>query len=1211
MILRKLEVYGFKSFADRQTFHFAPGITAIIGPNGCGKSNIVDAFKWVLGEQAPSSLRSKGMTDVLHLDREGKEAVAYAEGSITFDNTSGLLHYDAPEVVVTRRIHRDGHGEYLINNRPVRLRTLRDLFLGTGIGTRSYFVLEQGRITDIIKRSPVERRVIFEEAAGIGRYNQRRREAERKLQAVDDSLRRAHDVIGEISRQIRSLRIQAGRARSYNETAARLGEVRIQAGALRYLELVADVNAVARRLEAEADEEEQARVAERTAAARREAGDRLRQSAAEAVHRYRAAVHDNEARIQAAREAIAGETDRAAQARAEAADRRAEAERIEAALEAFRRELAELDQGHREAVRARRVFGTLRYRKAAELEDAAEAYRAVVEELDELRREGYERDRRRAELTNQSSALRVRAGSLEGGLERLRRRRHELDAQRARLAAERTSAEGRSASLGSTLAEARQALHEAERAQREARRELADLERQLAEERVNLRERHGRLAVLKDLEAAREGMGAGARYLLGRAAPQGSGSPAPDGVLGCLADALEVDPAYARAVEKALGDDAEALLTVDAGGALAAADTLKQQRKGGAVFWPVEAPVGAPPARAEGFGRGHTGFVGWAPELVQVRDPRFRGALELLADVVVVDSRAAALALRPEAIARGVRLVTLEGEIFGPLARIAAGESVRAAGLISRRAEVQRLEREIADSGRRVAALEAQRAGLQGRSDESERALAQAHEQLRDRDLDRARHLKEVDELCSRERDLEEERRIGEEEAAEMGRELEALRAEERDVAAAIAAEQRRLEAIQARERWLATERGAAGRRLGGMRSEVERIEAVSVATGRRETELHYRKHQMLERISEMDHGRARRREEAHDREAAAGAGAERIRELEARLEGLGAEGVRWERLLAQAEQALQDAAADHGAALCAEEEARAALDRVRQVRAEDRIREGQLRTRLEALVERLEEEAGIDLVAHAAAGGAPAGAADLEALEEEAAQLKRKLDRLGPVNAAAIGELADLERRERFYLEQEQDLVASKRVLEDIIRRINRRSRQIFLETFNAVRAEFRAIFRKLFGGGRGDIRLLDEDNVLESGVEILAQPPEKGAKSIDMLSGGEKVMTTTALLFAIFTARPSPFCLLDEIDAALDEANIQRFLDMVSGFVARTQFIIVTHNKRTIAEADVLHGITMPKAGRSQRISVKLENHEVRPAGRTLPAALAAGRA
>ena len=227
----------------------------------------------------------------------------------------------------------------------------------------------------------------------------------------------------------------------------------------------------------------------------------------------------------------------------------------------------------------------------------------------------------------------------------------------------------------------------------------------------------------------------------------------------------------------------------------------------------------------------------------------------------------------------------------------------------------------------------------------------------------------------------------------------------------------------------------------------------------------------------------------------------------------------------------------------------------------------------------------------------------DLHGLEDEAARLKKKLDRLGPVNVEAISELADLESRESFYLAQERDLNEARKALEDIIRRINRRSRQIFLETFNTIRAEFRSIFRKLFGGGRGDVRLLDEENVLESGVEIVAQPPEKGAKSIDMLSGGEKVMTTIALLFAIFRARPCPFCLLDEIDAALDEANIQRFLDMVNGFLEKTQFIIVTHNKRTIAKADVIHGITMPKAGRSQRVSVKFEEGEARPVDRTVP--------
>ena len=733
MILRKLEVYGFKSFADRQVFSFAPGITAVIGPNGCGKSNVVDAFKWVLGEQAPSSIRSKGMSDVLYLDREGKEAVSYAEGSITFDNTAGTLNIDAPEVVVTRRIHNDGRSDYLINNTGVRLRTLRDLFMGTGIGTRSYFVLEQGRITDIIKRSPIERRVIFEEAAGIGRYNQRRREAERKLASVEDSLNRVRDVVTEITRQIRSLRIQAGRARSYNEGSARLREIRILAGTIRYHEIHEELGGLAGRLRTMESEEIQARGAEEKAARLRESNQTLKQQAVEAVHRYRSVLQENEARVSGWRERIQDEKSRAVQSRREAEEKTGEAGRFESGLEDRRAEMDALNSHLEEAATARKVFASLRTNKAEELEDAATAVLDQDHDLEALRREALEKDRDRARLSNRLGSVRVRRGNLEGSLDRLSRRSLDLKGQLARISVDRQSAEVRSENVTSSLAEAREALHLARADLKSAREHQEHLDGRIAEGRIELRERQGRLEILKDLEASREGMGEGARYLLDEAQAQASESEART-VLGLLGDHLDVAPAHARAVERALGKDVEALLTRSIDGALEAADTLEHRGKGGAAFWPVDREVqdlDRPEDRVPDL----PGVVGWAPDLVRERGRSSGGIRALLRDVILVEDRDAALRLLAGGWTDTFRLVTLAGEIFGPLSRIVAGESIQGGGLISRRIEVQRVEKEIETLESAGVGLEEERQGALKILAERVEVEALAQERLQHQDL--------------------------------------------------------------------------------------------------------------------------------------------------------------------------------------------------------------------------------------------------------------------------------------------------------------------------------------------------------------------------------------------------------------------------------------------------------------------------------------------
>ncbi|HEX7127628.1 MAG TPA: chromosome segregation protein SMC [Thermodesulfobacteriota bacterium] len=1227
MRIKRIDVVGFKSFCEKTSLAFPPGISAIVGPNGCGKSNVVDAIRWAMGEQSAQRLRGRGMEDVIFNGSETRKPLGMAEVSVTFTAEGVVLPPGIPqssvpgqegraEIQVTRRLFRDGTSEYLLNDTPCRLKDINELFMGTGVGSKAYAIIEQGKIGQILAAKPIERRVLVEEAAGITRFKARRIEAEHKMEATRANLTRVTDILAEVKRQLNSLARQAKKAERYRG-------YRDQAIALERKVLAFD----AARLEAEWT-------------AGQSALDRLRDEAAAAE----AAVSRADAAAEAMRVEALQLEERLRAAEAEGY-RQAEAlQQAESARQLVQRDLEQVarDQARREADRAglaaeadelEREAAALTGQRAALEERAAEARaeadrrEARVREVQAaLRERQQELDRERTAEVEQAARLARAHNALAEGARRtgeLDQRASRLAEATARLAADRASA----AAAGESL---RQDL-EARRAQR------AETETRLAAQRAEearlreavvvidgelkaLRESHAtqssRLASLRELEARYEWYQSGVRSLMLAA---DSAFSRREAVLGLVADLVETDARYETAVEAVLGERLQAVVVESHREGLEAIEYLKTQASGRSSFIPLaiksdlhvrnghEVAREAPPPEV----------IAPLRDLVRFRQDLGPVADYLLGDVWLVANLHEALALwARNGFAR--TLVTLDGEVVDPWGAVTGGAGAHgaSAGILSKKREIATLA---ASLDALSAEIDARKAQAQSLEREAAAAAAEA-----------TRLREELHRLDLALVDVEKDLKASGQEAARLDREAEGLAYE----ASRLEADRRELESAIARAREEAAaaeaDRAAREERIRGLLDGVSALEAQAAREGQALTEVKVAAAAEAERLAQVvreetrlaeRRGEVERRLETLAAELAAGREEEArlTRELAAlgeRLDGLHAARVAAEAALVTAREAAQAATDRLSQADADVREARRLLDAARGRVSEAQVAQAERTMRREALAAQADERFRVTLEVLVAEGQAlvasateplPAGEADasapllpfdVEAARAELAKLRDQMAALGEVSLGALEEYAELEERHKFLTEQQADLSRSLEHLQQAISRINRETRARFAETFEAINAQFKALFPRLFQGGRAELALTDEGDLLETGIEIVAQPPGKKLQNVLLLSGGEKALSAVALIFAIFLVRPSPFCLLDEVDAPLDEANIGRFNDMVKEMATKSQFLLITHNKRTMEIADTLYGITMEEPGVSKVVSVRLTEEGVEPA-------------
>ena len=1191
MRLQRLELFGFKSFADRKVLDFEQAFTGIVGPNGCGKSNVVDAIRWVLGEQRPTSMRGGEMVDVIFKGSVSRPAMSVAEVTMVLDNSEGTLEERGEQVSVTRRVYRSGDGEYLIDGDRVRLKDVRDMLYGTGLGSRGYSVLEQGKIDAVLSANAFDRRAIFEEAAGISRYRQRRRETESRLKRVVDDLLRLDDVVGELEKRQRSLKIQAGRARRFIEArdAWRIDGLRFARHQVHALE--AEVAVATARL---SEDEKQV----------------------EAHRRRRGAAEEDLVARGTEQESLASEIDRCAAESSHLAgevrafdERRTQLLARVAAWESSAREeeqrTAELAVKHEERHEERAELEDLLHELEGAAEEAEGRERELVGTLREARtahREIRENSGKQNELVlhllHERTSGRNRVQHLEEALAPLAERSRRADERRGEAAAHAEEARAiETASRGELgLHEEELRRLEEERATRETevaavtsrRRELDGRRVELELEGARLQ---SRVEALTDWGREREKLEGGARQVF-EAVEEGDGPVLEGEIAGLFADHLRTETRYARALDAVLDGRAQALVVTGRADALSIVRWLKERKSGRLHLvlpagFGTPAPVEMPPELLSAAGVG-----GRLLDVTRFDEPFADLARTLLADVVLVDDAERGLELALEFPA--LRFATPDGDV------------VDAGGFVGGHTETVQ-----GAVGRRSFAAE-----LEGRRRDITAELARCTEELVELRDDEARRRSEIDELTA---GIERE---SEARARARGA-LETARARLSDLEGAVALSRRECEELDAERRRTEEELVSARHRL-------EEFEARFTVENARLAEVEERRRELEVRVEELA------RDEAHSRVEATGVGERlsaargRLKELARAMGEIGEELERTRRMCAEhAASAVEGKAEAERLATERGEflERRGALEeRLAEMRRLERggreaidvlrRRQEEITEELEALLgtlaeERLEKqrrEMSLDEIRRRAEEdfGIPGHAlledfapeeelrveGHLAALASVVSELRESMERLGPVNLEAVEELEEVSERLEFLQTQRHDVAEARRSLIGTIEKLNNESRRLFVETFEAVREEFRVIFRQLFGGGRADINLVGEEDVLEAGIEITARPPGRETLPISLLSGGQRTLTALALLFAVFQTRPSPFCVLDEVDAALDDANIGRFLSLLRDSLGATQFIVVTHNKGTMAAGDVLYGVTMAVRGVSHVVSVELSD-------------------
>jgi chromosome segregation protein len=1212
--IKSLQISGFKSFVDRAVLAFQPGITGIVGPNGCGKSNVVDAMRWAMGEQSPRHLRGKSMDDVIFAGSETRPAVGMAEVALTFDNADGRApaeYAGFPEIQISRRLYRDGSSEYLINKTACRLRDVLDFFRDTGIGTRGYTIVEQGQIAGIVSAKPEERRTLLEEAAGIGKYKARRQEAERKLAATEQNLVRVHDVLGELKRQIATLERQAKKAARFKRLQERLRLLELSIAAEDRRALEADVEAARARLAAQREElgAAERRLAEREADLERlrlELAERERAVVAgsEILFALRSDIKQLESRVEyedreratlaetraAREEEMASLREQVAAARAEERSAADELAQIEAQVSTEREAVAALEQRVAAAAAALRALEAEREATNPRLVDAltgiarAEDRSAAAEQ-------------RRGEITrrlrNADEAIEVQQGEAQRAdveQRRLEEGLNNLLAERDRL-----------------MGALREALDRGERATARAKG--------LAEQVREARERHdrraARLVSLREVLERAEDVGEGTRHLL----EQSEAVRTAHGLRAMVRDVLEADADVERAVEAVLQERAEALVATGLDGALSALERVRTHDAGRAVLV-IERPE--EPLRS--------GFVPLGEPLlgrVRVR-LGFEGvARALLGDVNLVPDLGEVAKLYAGARVPAT-FVTAAGDVLGTDG-VLRGGSGGGTGLLARARELRELEQEVAALAQQLALLVAEQGG-------AESEAARAADEL---DNLRNRHHTAALAVASHEKDLERAReRVKSTAEAHEGRvaerselvaEAEALEAE----SGALALRLEELRAARAQCQRLLDDLGL---RIGEASRELARADAAlterrvaHAARAEKRDRLAEARARASAAAEESQQWIARREREVEEIEARR---AELLQSSAAAREQLHAKLSEEERAREQADRARDEFERSAAAVREREEQVRVlrseCLARRERIGASElEIREGELR--VVQLDERVRERWKVEIAAwtppapgeavtftaaFAEEGEEPAAEGeDAEAIvlrssdtewlerprderERHAAELRKRVEHFGDVHLGAIEEHEEINERTRFLEEQKNDLETTVASLREAIARINRSSRKRFRETFDAVNERFQQNFPRLFDGGKASLALTESEDVLDAGVEIMAQPPGKKLQSVTLLSGGEKTMTALALLVSLFQVHPSPFFLLDEVDAALDDANVGRFNEIVREMAADSQFLVITHNKSTIEIADVLYGVTMEDRGVSKIVSVQLRD-------------------
>lgn len=1184
MRLKRLETYGFKSFADRVAFDFEPGITAIVGPNGCGKSNVVDAFKWVIGEQSAKALRGSEMADVIFSGCATRRPMALAEVTMVLE---GVARAGGTEVAITRRLTRDGTSSYYVNGKAVRLKDIRELLADTGMGTSAYATIEQGRIGFILEANVKERRLILEEAAGISRYKNHRKQAARRLERARMDCERIGQVLGEVERRLRQVRRQAETALRYKALQERLRELRLVFALEEHGRLSKDAAELATAIEALG-----VRLAEAASEnAKVEAGlsveeqrliqleDELhkleRQRADEQSRRDVAASRLRDARARLVEFAQQDEEDRKA-----LSNHNGKVEALQGEIRRAQEMLSTEDQQGDQQLTA------LYREKRAVLDTHMQRIDAAIQVVEDHKRQSMEAMRELARLDAEEGRITATRKSLGERRSRLEERgKTQLEAQHGAREREH-AASALVAELEKQIQDHHAQLDDFLRQREGLQTESGQLDSQVNEIVHERGKQEVRLRILSDFERRSEGVQQAVKDVLANR------NQFP-GLIGLVADCFRVKKEYEIAIEIALGRSAQNLITETQAGAKAAIEWLKREARGRATFLPLD---DIDDRRLDkNLIRNARGVVGLASDLIEFERKLAPAFEHLLGGIVVVETLDDGIDLRR----RGVRapIVSLDGDFLAAGGAMTGGrqKGAEAGGLVSRKNELKRLEEQLTeltqkhrDLCQRRDQMKQQAFGMAMQVEQQRRAIKAIEDKLGDAKSQRAK--------AERDRVHTEEFAASfEAELSEIDKELSGIDTEAVD----LSGQRQWFTALKEKvDQTLVAEQAGIhelGSKRDAMQEEVNLLRVDLATSEERRESLRNRLSHLDAQLRDLEQGfverqnrlkvLAERTQQTTDQIAADEIV---LRDATTLCDALSAQ---------RSDQVKARDVIRHGLEE-ARQSARRIQGRIKEVersRQEHELRAGEIRVRLEGLKERILADYQIDLAEAFGNWERPADL-DLPAIRHEIDEKDAEVAKIGPVNLAAIDELKQVEARHGFLAQQHADLVAASDKLDEIIQGIDATCRKLFTDTYKLVRKNFQDLFRRLFGGGKADMVLeqAEGEDILDAGIEIIAQPPSKQPKSITLLSGGEKALTAIALLFAVYRSKPSPLCILDEVDAPLDERNTEIYCQMLKEFCDLSQFLVITHNKRTMQHADAIYGVTHAEPGISTKVSVKFDKAE-----------------
>ena len=1196
MRIKKLELIGFKSFKDRTVINFDKGITGVVGPNGCGKSNIVDALVWVMGEMSAKHLRGANMSDVIFAGADGYAPMGMAEVSLTLENDGGpfpVKYLKFTEVMITRRLHRDGESEYLINKEPARLRDIQEIFMDTGAGSKGFSIIEQGAIGKIITAKPEDRRTLIEEAAGITKFKVRKRESQRKLVSTEQNLVRLQDILGEQKRQLDSLERQAQRAERYRNLKRELQDKEMIVSSKSYLQFHAE----SEQLQAEVTDarEQEAGWGGKVATMDSELST-LRLQAVESEKNLEVILLDHQ-RAQTEAQNLEFQI-RELNFEIEQARRNKEMtgsmlEQSQARKIALDNELKQVEENLKNAAEKAEQVGREYQEKAAEFSKIQARITEVDNQLTSQRREMLTVSQSETHLDVKFQSLNDKVREQDERLQQLRSVDAELATQRGEFEARRNQTfnklEGERQMQLDIMKDVEnfQANHEI------LQRQVSEKQDEVTRFKDSLNEVASRLYGLENLQSNFEGFEEGVKQVMlwqrSRAEVHADGSVSGGG-LKPVAEIVEVPEKFELAMEAALGAKLQLLVSESGETALNALDYLKSNTKGRSSFVANDWTQSLNSAASAGL-KSEAGVETLLSDVVQLPDERRSTLNPFFESVAVVDSIRTALRLRPNYAA--YTFVTLDGDCLSPEGVLTGGTAESAdSGLLKRRREIKELSQKREEWAGKLALSKLSLEKLEERMEQVGTELEAA----------RKRHVeKEVL-------------------VAELKKDLERAENELQNATVAVQRQQNEINREDASRLRLQSEAEEIGGRLTEMRERRIELETSVKALDEEYQSSRQGVDDLQKRVTELQIEATSSRKDVESLKSRFELLDRSLREIQEQVDKMSSESdrsletlnvnqVMIEQRKLDLDQAITKTKelADKSARLRDEFEqvqakARAAETALNEVHLghhqlqsrmnEATLRLEQLKMKEQYLIDSMRERYMVDLPSVAEQYN-PAEV-DFAALEAEVNELKSKVNKIGDVNLASIEEYEDLKKRHDFLDQQYKDLIEAKEQLKKVIDRINRICSRRFKDTFEQVNERFTKVFPVLFGGGEARLILVEDPENGEMGIDIVSRPPGKKLQNVSLLSGGEKALTAVSLIFSIFLVKPSPFCLLDEVDAPLDDANVFRFNDLVKEMAKRSQIIIVTHNKHTMKVNNILYGVTMEEKGVSKMVSVSLAQAE-----------------